>query len=369
MQISKRVYVNIIAFLIASFLLVFLGAKNLVLQQESGSTLFARFSDASGLLPRNDVTMRGIVVGSVQEVTLADDGNVKVRMSMEPGVEVPEETTAEIVRRSPIGELTLELTPGPGAPLGDGAVIALEDTRPPPDVSVTIETLADVLHEVPSDELDTLVTELAAAVRGRGEDLARLSEAGADLPERLLEVRDTLEALIEDGPKVTGVLADNSAVLADDITQTRILAEILSDKRFELVDLSRNGAAFLEVAGGLIADEKANLSCLVSDFADVNETIAEPVNLGYLAATLDKNHFFFGGVETLVQVGLDNATWFRVQLVPPSQPMGRSYQPHRDPPDVFPADACRSRFGRGVGPADQPERVELAPESEVHPGR
>lgn len=369
MQVSKRVYLNIIAFLIASFLLVFLGAKNLVLTQPSASSLSARFSDASGLLPRNDVTMRGIVVGSVKEVVLADDGNVKVLMGLDPDVEVPEGTTAEIVRRSPIGELTLELTPGEGEPLPNQAVISLEDTRPPPDVSVTIETLADVLHEVPSEQLDTVVTELADAVRGRGKDLARLSEAGAALPERILEVRDTLEALINDGPKVTGVFADNADVLADDITQTRILAEILRDNRFELVDLSRNGAVFLEVAGGLIADEKANLSCLVSDFADVNETLAKPVNLGHLAGTLDKNHFFFGAVNTLVQVGADKATWFRVQLVPPAQPHGRSYQPHREPPDVFSADACRSPFGNGVGPASQPDRVKLAPDSKLHSGR
>lgn len=366
---SRKIYINLIAFLVMSFLLVFLGARNLVFNSNSAGALNARFTDASGLQPRNDVTMRGIVVGTVEEVELGDDGNVNVKMGLTPGTEVPEGTQAEIVRRSPIGELTIELTPGDGKPYDEGDTIGLQDTRPPPDVSTTIETLADILHDVPSNDLDTVVTELATAVRGRGEDLATFNQAGADLPQRILESGTELRALIETGPKVTGVFADNADTLADDITQTRLLADILRDRRYDLVSLSRNGADFLEVAGDLIGDEKANLSCLVADFGDVNATLAEPKNLGNLAATLDKNHFFFDAVEQMVRVGLDKGTWFRVQLLPPSQPHGRSYEPHRPAPDVYPGKACRSQFGPGVGPSHQPTKLERAPTSHIRRGR
>jgi phospholipid/cholesterol/gamma-HCH transport system substrate-binding protein len=369
MRINKRVYVNLIIFLIASFLLIFLGARNLVLQQATTGTLQARFSDASGLLPRNDVTMRGVVVGSVREVDLAADGNVNVVMNIEPDVRVPEGTVAEIVRRSPIGELTLELQPGDGEPMKEGATIAVEDTIPPPDVSKTIEVLADVLHEVPAEDLDTVVAELADAVRGRGEDLSTFNQAAAELPEELLQVQLELEELITDGPKVTGVFADNADTLGDDLTQTKLLAELLADRKHDLADLYQHGGDFTTVASDLIGDEKANLSCLVADFGRINTVLATQENLGNLANTLDKNHFFFGAVEQLVQVGLDGGTWFRVQLIPPAMPHGKIYSPHRPAPNAYPGNACRSRFGNGVEASEQPEPPTLARDSTLRRGK
>ena len=369
MRIPKRVYVNLLVFLLAAFLLVFMGARNLVLQQAEEVRYFLKLEDASGLSSRNDVTMRGVAVGSVKDVELAQDGFVRVKITLEPGTDVPQGTIGEVVRRSPIGELTLELKPGNGPALAAGSTIGVEDTVPPPDVSKTIELLADVLHEVPSRDLTTVVSELATAVRGRGDDIARFSVDAADLPERILEVATELEQLIETGPEVTGVFADNASVLADDITQTRLLADILRDRRYDLVDLYRNGADFTTVAGGLIAAQKANLSCLIDDFGKVNSVLALPDNLANLAATLTKNHFFFGGIEQSVRVGKDEGTWFRVQLVPPAQPHARSYPEHREAPDAYPGNACRSMFGDGVGPATQPQPPELARESLVRAGR
>jgi phospholipid/cholesterol/gamma-HCH transport system substrate-binding protein len=343
---NKRVLINVVAFLVASVFLAYLGTKNLVLVRERGSVLHAEFTDASGLLPRNDVTMQGVPVGAVGEVALNDKGYVDVEILLDAGVEVPEGSRAEIVRRSPIGELTMELIPGGGHPLENGDTIQVEDTLPPPDVSKTLETLADLLHEVPSEDLDTVVSELSAALDGRASDLARLTEAGVQLPERLLEIEAELRALIETGPELTGVLADNADVLADDLTQTAELADLLRDKRYDLIALNRHGADFATTAGRLLQRDKANLSCLLSDFADINSVVA--AHRKDLAGTLDKNHFFFGAVEQAVQVGLDKGTWFRVQLLPHQEPAGASYAPHRNPPLVYPGRGCVSRFGRGV---------------------
>ena len=346
---TGRVVINVVTFLVVSLFLVWLGAKNLVFVRDQGSVLHAEFTDASGLLSRNDVTMQGVPVGAVGEVELNDEGYVEVEILLDKGVEVPEGTVAEIVRRSPIGELTMELEPGEGPPLEDGTTIDVEDTLPPPDVSKTLEVLADLLHEVPAENLDAVVSELAAAVEGRSGDLARLTESGVLIPERLLEIENELRALIETGPELTGVLADNADVLADDITQTALLADLLRDNSDELIGLNRNGASFLTTAGRMLQRDKANLSCLIRDFADVNTEIA--AHRGDLAGTLDNNHFFLGAVEQAVQVGLDEGTWFRVQLLPHQEPAGASYAPHHDPPLVYPAHGCSSPYGPGVGPA------------------
>jgi ABC-type transporter Mla subunit MlaD len=137
-------------------------------------------------------------------------GLVRVTVELEPGVTVPGGTTALITRRRPIGDLTLELVSGTGAPLPDGATIGAADTSPPPEAERTIEVLADLLHAVPSRDLQTVLAELSTALRGRGRDLAALSESTSALPERILEVQRELESLITTGPEVTGVFAANA---------------------------------------------------------------------------------------------------------------------------------------------------------------
>lgn len=365
-MITSRIKTNVAVFLAASALLVYLGATRLVLPAAGGRTLEVGFVDAAGLLPRNDVTMRGVPVGAIRDVELGRGGLVRVTVALEPGITVPEGTTVQINRRSPIGDLVLELTPGDGPALPDGAYIGPEHTVGPPDAERTIEILTRVLGSVSPQDVATVVRELAAALRGRGSDLATLAEAGADLPERILRVQRELESLITTGPEVTGVFAAHAETLADDITQTALLADILRDRRFDLVALSENGARFAEVAGALLASQKANLACLVSDFGRINDVLAG--DLEDLAATLDLNHFFFDGVEQAVVPGKDGLTWFRVQLLSHQEPAGRAYAPQRPPPDVLQGNGCHSRFGDGVGPGTQPGPAYLARGSELHPG-
>ena len=364
----RRTGVNVLVFMAISALLVFLGATTLVFQKGGGRTLNLNFADAAGLVSRNDVTMRGVPVGAVSNVTLMSSGTARVSVQLQPGITVPGGTKAQITRRSPIGDLVLDLTPGTGPALPSGATIALADTTGPPDPEKTIEALARVLHAVPSQDLGSLISELSAAVDGRGQDLATISKASADLPERILQVEQQLRALIETGPKVMDVLAQNSHALADDITQTAVLAGILRDRRYDLVNLMKNGASFAQVAGGLIASEKPNLACLIADFGNVNSTLAQRQHLADLESALDLNHYFFDAVWQAVQDGTDGLRWFRVKLLPFQQPAGRAYAPHRPPPNVYPGNACLSRYGPGVGPVTQPGAIWVAPGSKVFPG-
>jgi phospholipid/cholesterol/gamma-HCH transport system substrate-binding protein len=357
---------NVAAFLAGALLLIYLGMSQLVMQPGGGRTINVNLTDASGLAPRNDVTMRGLPVGAVKSVQLLPNGLARVVIQLEPGVEVASPAKAEIGRRSPIGDLTVDLIPGKGRPMPDGGTIGVRNTILPPDPQRAIEALARVLHAVPSQDLTTVVTELARALKGRAQDLASLSETTADLPQRILQVRTQLESLITNGPKVTGVLARNAEAFAGDITQTARLADILRDRRYDLVSLMKNGASFARVANDLISSEKPNILCLVQDFGTVNTAIAN--RLDDLKGTLDLNHYFFDAVWQIVQTGLDGNNWFRVDLLPHTEPAARQYVPKRGAPDVYAANGCQTMYGTGVGPGSQPGPVWLANGSKLHEG-
>jgi phospholipid/cholesterol/gamma-HCH transport system substrate-binding protein len=365
-MITGRIRLNVATFLAATFLLIYLGMTQLVIQPGGGRTVRVDFIDASGLAPRNDVTMRGVPVGAVKTVLLLPSGVARVVLQLERGVTVGSGAKAEIGRRSPIGDLTVDLIPGPGKPMPDGALISMKNTIEPPDPEKAIEALASVLHAVPSQDLGSVVTELARALKGRAPDLASLSETTADLPERILQVRSQLESLITNGPKVTGVLAENAKAFANDISTTATLADILRDRRYDLVSLMKNGANFAQVANELISGEKPNILCLVQDFGTVNTAIAN--RLDDLTSTLDLNHFFFDGVWQAVQTGLDGNTWFRVDLLPHTEPAAAQYVPKRGAPDVLAANGCHTMYGNGVGPGSQPGPVWLANGSSLQSG-
>ncbi len=364
----RRTFLNVITFVALSTFLLYYGLTKFIFPPEPGQTVIMTAPDAAGLLPRSDVTVRGVPSGDVRAVRLTDQGTTEVTIALDPGVVITEGTSAQITRRSPIGDITVELTPGQGAPLPDGGRIPIEAVTTPPDPVRTIEVLSNTLQALTPEDVGTVVEELATAVRGRGQDLATLSEAGADLPEKILEVRVQLESLINTGPKVLDVLAANAPTLADDFVLTAMLADILRDRRFDLVELSKNGANFADVFGELLARQKPNLACLINDFGEINATLAGGENLQNLESVLDLNHFFFDAVWESVQTGKDGYGWFRVHFLPPQEPHGQSYQPKRAPPDVFGGHGCHNQYGKGVGPADQASEPYVAPGSQLHPG-
>jgi phospholipid/cholesterol/gamma-HCH transport system substrate-binding protein len=369
-MLTKRTVVNMIVFFTLAGLLIFLGLDKFILSQAGGRTVNVTFANAQGLLPRDDVTIRGVPSGDVSKVTLNHDGTTTVAVALDPNITVTQGSKAAITRRSPIGDLVVDITPGQGPVLPSGATIPVQDTTQPPDPEKTIEALNRVFSAVPPGALHDLVHELAAALNNRGQDLASLAVSGRELPQQLLTVRDQLVSLIHNGPKVLDTLAANSKPLAQDITLTADLATILKDRRFDLVSLSANGARFADVANQLISSEKPNLACLLGDFANVNGTLAQNGNIKNLIDVLNLNHYFFGGVENLVlQSNTNPYKWFRVFFLPPQQPPGHQYPTRRSAPDVYGADGCRSMYGTGVGPARQNSPPRLATGSRVHYGK
>lgn len=374
-MLTRKTLVNAVVFVLISAGLIGFGATRFLLTPAAGRALTMTVGDAGGVLPRSDVTVRGVPAGAVRDVHLNPDGTAQIRIALDPGVTVSQGTKAEITRRSPIGDITINLIPGDGGPLPDGGHIPMEDTLPLPEAERTVEVLAQLLEAVPPAQLDTVVHELSLALDGRAEDLGTLATSGADLAERLARIRAHLRSLIVHGSQTLDVLADNAPVLGDDIAETAVLADILRDRRFDLVDLSRESADFAQVLGNLLTLQKANLACLINDFGRVNSKLTEPKHLADLRGTLRLNHFFFGGVRQAVQpdklklAGRQGGFhWFRVHFLNLTG-TAKDHMPNRPAPDVFGGHSCDSRFGPGVGPGTQAYDPPLWRTSKLHRGR
>jgi hypothetical protein len=85
---------------------------------------------SGGVLAGQPVTVHGTGVGVVSEVGLTTDG-VRITMDIDRDRDVPRHVFVQVLRRSPIGEQAVELTPAPAdwEPEADDAFAARDVPR------------------------------------------------------------------------------------------------------------------------------------------------------------------------------------------------------------------------------------------------
>jgi phospholipid/cholesterol/gamma-HCH transport system substrate-binding protein len=185
----------------------------LAIDGSSGSyRVHAVFEDVRGLIPGGEVKAGAENVGSVEDVTLGDDGLPVVTMEIDDDYELRQGAFADIRLASNVGGVNrfVDLEPGEGEQLPDGAVLGPEQTDQPVDLDTAVSDLDPATRE----EVAAVIAAVDASVRGRGDDLDRaLRHSGVALAEtgELLDQvgRDklALKALVAQGRQVVGALA------------------------------------------------------------------------------------------------------------------------------------------------------------------
>jgi phospholipid/cholesterol/gamma-HCH transport system substrate-binding protein len=77
-----------------------------------GLELYATFEEVGGLRPRAPVAIAGVKVGQVEQIELAPDMRARVTLDLDPGLELPSDTSARIVTSGLLGDQFVTLEPG-----------------------------------------------------------------------------------------------------------------------------------------------------------------------------------------------------------------------------------------------------------------
>ncbi len=111
---------------VGAIALLFLGVRFLQGVPLLGNTyaLIAQFEDANGIAEGTPVTVNGLPVGSVEDVSLHKTGGVRARLRIQDDVQLTEGATASIRGLAALDDVSVSLqrTPG-GEPLSPGARI------------------------------------------------------------------------------------------------------------------------------------------------------------------------------------------------------------------------------------------------------
>lgn len=280
-MLGRRIYVNIAAFFVLFAALSVWAVQNVLRPASLDDTyeVEANFTDATGLRSGVEVTYRGVRVGSVGKVSLASESST-VRLDIDADRELPLESSATIRRRSAVGEPYVAIDPPPDP---SGETMPTDDTHVL-DVGSTTTALAygdlfdaadALLASVDPDDLDTVVGELADALRGRGDELHDLLGQTAQVTSTFAAGGDELDRLAVELTALTSLLADKATTIADSTDDLGLLVDSLAasaDDVNTLLDTTPRLAARVD---DLLEASYSDIRCGLAATGRISEVVGD----------------------------------------------------------------------------------------------
>ncbi len=265
-----------------------------------------------GLLPGQNVTLRGVPVGRVRSIELSDTGAVAVA-EIRPGTRIPADTDVRVSALSPAGEQYLDFRAdrNDGPYLADGAEIASDRTQTPVTLAKLLGDLDGTLEQIDTARLSGVLDELRVGPEG-ADKLAAIVDGGAFLVSTLDSVLPQTVSLIRNSKVVLSTVRDVSPGMA---ATSANLAGILGGA--ERMDggyrtlLDRGPEAFSGI-DAVIADNSPTMVQLLGNLTTVSQLV-------YLRVPALEEFFFpqyrdGSALEAVGSTFRDGGVWGAVSL-------------------------------------------------------
>lgn len=364
---SRRVLINLVFFNAVFLAMLIWAAQNIITIDaiERPYEITGDFASTSGVLPDAEVTYLGVHYGRVSTVERIPEG-VRITMKIDRGKEIPSASIARIFRKSAIGEPYIDFVPsdeydeGSTPPIEPGDHVPLERTTVPLEFSELLRSASDLIASIEPETVSSLLHELSVALDGRGESLRTITTSMDDLTATFVERTEQLDRLAENNTRLVGVLADHRLSLGSSMSDLRTLTEALQRIDGDIDALLATGPDFLRTTADLVADQKQNLDCLLTDLDPILRTLAGPDQLDQLSHLLARGPLAFGYAAAAIDQEADGP-WVRVNLLAevtgePSE----QYVPPRSLPAVPTVPACDSPLVAAGITAASPSRPDHA---------
>ncbi len=271
---------QLVAFVVIAVLgLLYVGARYVRLDNLMGFgqyTVNARFPDSGGVFENAEVTYLGVPVGRVGPMTLTADGiDVELRLD-NGGPSIPAATRAVVANRSAIGEQYVDLRPtsADGPYLVEGSVVESTAEDLPTPVEDLLVSTSELVNSVPVEPLRTVVTELGAALDGRGGDLQLLVDSLAGLSESGVQYLPQTLALIRDSQTVLDTQSEQSSSIRQFSSDLELVTAQLRDSDPDIRRLIETGTDASDQLSQLIAGSGPGLTANLTNLASLGEALA-----------------------------------------------------------------------------------------------
>jgi phospholipid/cholesterol/gamma-HCH transport system substrate-binding protein len=316
---NRRVLINLVVFMGVFALMLYWAVNNILIVDriERPYSISAQFTQAAGVKANAEVTYLGVQYGRVAGVERID-GGVEMELKIDRDKHIPKGSIARIFRKSAIGEPYIDFVPPADFDADDtpfipkGGKVPKEDTTTPLEFSELLRSANAVISSVEPESAGSLIHELSLALDGRGQDLRDLTTSFDTLTATFADRTEQLDRLAVNSTKVTRVLAQHRLSLGQSLTNLKEVASALRDADGDLQVLLRDGPGFLRATADLVADEKQELDCILSDLTPLLQRA--PNHLGSLETLLELGPTGFGYVYNTIDREPDGP-WVRVNLL------------------------------------------------------
>jgi phospholipid/cholesterol/gamma-HCH transport system substrate-binding protein len=220
----------------------------------------ALFADAGGLVPGNKVSVSGMNVGTVSDMSLVDGGNVLVTFTVDGTVHLARETTAHIKTGSLLGQRIVTLDSAGSGTLRSTDVIPVSRTSSPYSLTEAVTDLTNNTAGTDTDQLNQSLDTLSATIDQIAPQLGPTFDGLTRLSRSLNGSDQALSRLLNSAKDVTGVLAERGQQVNSLILNTNDLFAVLVERRDAIASLLANVTVVAQQISGLVHDNEAKLA-------------------------------------------------------------------------------------------------------------
>ncbi|MFS0896925.1 MCE family protein [Mycolicibacterium litorale] len=281
----------------------------------------ALFTEAGGITVGNDVTVSGIKIGTVTDVSLSH-GDALVTFTTDGRYPLGSQTTAHIRIGSLLGERVLTLESEGSGSLSQSEVIPVSRTSSPYSLTDAVGDLTTNSAGTDTTSLNQSLDTLSATIDQVAPRLGPTFDGLSRLSRSLNSRNENLASLLKSASEVTEVLSQRSQQLNTLILNANDLLGVLNDRRDAIVDLLANTSAVAQQLSGMVAENEAELAPTLQRLNSVEAMLERNRdNIGKILPSLKK--FILAQGETLANGPYYNA------FVPNLQP-AQILQPFMD---------------------------------------
>lgn len=266
-----------------------------------GAHYEAVLPEAAGLAAGDPVRVSGMHVGRVDSVELGGDGVMVEFTISETGIDLGEETTAEVSVDTVLGDKALQLTSEGEGQLAEGATIPIERTSAPYDITEALTDLHDETKSMDVDKVAGALDQVASTVQGATPELRRALHGVGRISATISDRDEALRHLLANTEAFTDILADRSGDMTALVEQGNLLFAALAARRDDISSLLTNLSSMARQLSGFVKDNQAQLGATLDGLNDVIDTLRE--NKQNISATLSGMSVYVTGLGEVVSSG------------------------------------------------------------------
>jgi phospholipid/cholesterol/gamma-HCH transport system substrate-binding protein len=251
-----------------------------------------------------DVKVRGLIVGSIEDITPTEQG-AELDLALDPDKVdlIPSNVTARFIPKTLFGDryVALQIPDEPSPEhLTGGDRIEQDRSAPAVELSQALDHLLPVLQAVQPQKLSTTLTAISTALDGRGEQLGQtlvdLGKLVEEINPHVPQLTHDLQALVEVSDTYTQAIPDFVSALDDLTVTSRTVYEQREDLSTLFADVTTAGRD-LESFLRANSDNLIRLSDSSRDTLDILAKYAPsyPCFLKQMASLVDAARPVFGG--------------------------------------------------------------------------